>query len=130
MFTFQWDDAPPDRRCPYAREFERWTDELAERLLESGTLLSINQAKVLVLDQYQTWRDSVPKAHQRYTGEHHVCLFHIFDAFYKRLRLAELSLQPPMLFLPEPPRKRDLARIERQPPQIFGITIGERTGNE
>lgn len=124
-FTFHWEDEP-DLACPYARQFERWTEDLSERLLEDGTVVSINQAKVLLLDQYQKWRDSVPKAHQSYTGDRHTCLFHIFDAFYKRLRMAELSLQPPLLFLPDPPTVDALARLEPpRLPEINGIVIGE-----
>lgn len=129
-FSFQWEEDEAITCCPYAREFEVWTEELAARLLENGTLVSINQAKVLLLDQYQRWRDSVPKVHQSYTGERHICLFHVFDAFYKRLRLAELSLQPPLLFLPDVPRKRDFARLRQEPPMIYGISIGERTDQE
>lgn len=125
---FSFSTEEPDAHCSYACVFQEWTEELASQLLVQATIVSINQAKVLLLDQYQKWRDSVPKAHQSYTGNRHICIFHVFDDFYKRLRMAELSLQPPMLFLPEPPTP---ASLDTRP--LFdtsrGLYLGELVTN-
>ena len=124
--TFQLEEAEEeDPYCPYAREFQLWADELSLRLHRYVTSVSINQAKVLLLDKYMAWRESVPKTHQNYIGAQHICLFEVFDQTYRKLRAAELVLTPPVLF--EPPR--EIVRIEPPPPpptpQIHGIVIGE-----
>ena len=87
--------------CPYAEKFMQWANELYKA--HSGTTVKIAQAKVLLLDKYYDWRNFVPKSHRLHTGERgHFCIFHVMDHAYCQLRLAELALNPPMLFLPAP----------------------------
>jgi hypothetical protein len=88
--------------CPYAEEFLEWAEALCDE--HCRTLIKIAQAKVLLLDKYYDWRDYVHRSHRFHTGEQgHFCIFHVLDYAYRRLRLAELSLTGPMLFVPKPP---------------------------
>lgn len=106
--------------CSYAKQFREWANSLRAR--KSRNTVDINQAKVLLLDKYYEWRNSVPSQHRTLTSDRgHYCIFHVFDAAYKSLRLAELSLTPPMLFIPPPP----LPPPQPKPPEIMGVTFGE-----
>lgn len=113
-----------DPYCPYAREFKAWIEDLEVSLRAKATVVTINQAKILVLDKYMAWREAVPRDHQRYTGPDHCCIYHVFEEMYQKLKAAELALTPPMLFLPESRvHRRQVKRLEV--PQIMGISIGE-----
>lgn len=108
--------------CPYAKQFAQWVEPLCEEALRNPTHVTINQAKVRALDKFREWRTFVPKKHRAYTGNQHLCIFHVFQAAYERLRTAELSLSPPMLFIPPPP----LPPPPPPPaPQIAGIFLAE-----
>ncbi len=109
--------------CVFAREFSDWTRELCAAVTQSPNLVIINQSKVLLIDKYFDWRSVVPKTHRnRMSSENHICIFQVFEQAYVMLRAVELSLTPPMLFIPPPP-----APPPPQPPapQIAGIYIGE-----
>lgn len=108
--------------CVYAGKFNAWAQELCVGATQSPSVVSINQSKVLLVDKYMEWRSFVPKRHRAYTGNTHVCIFHIFEIAYDRLKVVELSLTPPMLFLPTPPPP--LPSLP-PPPQIAGVFIGE-----
>jgi hypothetical protein len=108
--------------CIYARKFSEWSEELCVGALSGPSLVSINQAKVLLLDKYMEWGNSVPKKHRTYTAGGHTCIFHTFIMAYNRLRVVELSLTPPMLFIPPPPLPPP---PPPPPPQIAGVFIGE-----
>lgn len=111
-------EEPVPNLCRYAVQFKLWADTLCDK--HTGAIVDINQAKVLLLDKYYDWKQYVPKPHRKHTGDRgHTCIFHVFEATYKTLRLAELSLNPPLLFLPPAPLP---------PPQIAGITFGEVVG--
>lgn len=114
--------------CVYARKFNLWAEELCAGAVKdpnTRSLVVINQAKVLLLDKYMEWRSFVPKKHRAYTGSYHVCIFHIFVTAYDRLKVVELSLTPPMLFLPAPPPPLAPPPAPPPPPQIAGVFIGE-----
>jgi hypothetical protein len=90
--------------CEYAKHFHAWTKQVCEQASRSGDLVQLNQAKVRLLDRYFEWRVVVPKSHRNRTAEHgHLCVFHIFERAYQSLKIAELSLTGPLLFLPPPP---------------------------
>ncbi len=110
--------------CVYARKFNTWAEELCAGAIQTPSIVSINQSKVLLLDKYMEWRNFVPKRHRLYTGNAHFCIFHVFESIYDRLKVVELSLTPPMLFLPEPPQPPPTF-APPSPPQIAGVFIGE-----
>jgi hypothetical protein len=115
---FELGEPEPDY-CPYAEQFHRWADGLCETATQRATVVSLNQGKILLVDRYFQMRATVPKSHRNHLSGRsgHTCIFQVFEESYERLRAVELSLTPPMLFLPEQPR----------PPQIAGIFIGEET---
>lgn len=117
-----------DDMCVYARRFEAWTRQLCEE--HRGSIVAINQAKVLLLDKYFEWRAYVPRPHRNRVSEHsHRCIWHVFEDGYRVLRVLELGLKPPMLFLPPSPS----SPVQPQPapkPQLLGITLGEVLGEE
>lgn len=108
--------------CDYAAEFSEWADELCS-VIDDPDVVAVNQAKVLLMDKYFEWRSIVPKNHRNKTSPvGHLCIFHVFEKAYILLKVAELSLTPPMLFLPPPPPPPP------PPPQIAGIYLGEFDG--
>lgn len=108
------DEAQEEReKCYYAARFLEWAETLCS---ENGwSVVAVNQAKVLLIDKYFEWRNSVPKTHRDRTGERgHFCIFHVFEHAYRKLRLKELSMTPPMLFVPEvkaEPRMRPIPAL-------------------
>ena len=104
--------------CKFSVAFNKWSDTLCQ-FTEDSTLISINQAKVILLDKYFDLRRFVNKKHRDRIGSRgHVCIFHVFEQTYIRLRAAELSLSGPLiLYPPDPP--------PQTPPQIAGIFLGE-----
>ena len=111
--------------CAYAAQFRQWADQLCAE--HCGSVLEIAQAKVLLLDKYFDWKNFVPRIHRYHSGDRgHFCIAHVFEHAYCQLRLAELALTPPMLFLPKPPAP------PAPPVQIaavpFGIQTRERAG--
>src|SRR5436190_5780084 len=109
--------------CVYARKFSEWANELCVGATQDPTIVRINQGKVLLVDKYMQWKASVPKRHRMYTGSGHDCIFHVFETAYDRLRVIELSLTPPMLFIPAPPPP------PLPPPTIAGVFLGELDGD-
>ncbi len=91
--------------CIYAQHFAAWADALYQEETQAPTHIGINQKMLLLMKKYFEWRAVVPKAHRDRVGERsHVCIFHIFERMFNRLKVLELSLAPPMLFLPPPPQ--------------------------
>ena len=109
----------PGVLCSYAQKFAEWANELL-RDTASANVVSVNQAKVLLLDKYFEWHTFVPKNHRRRLDtQGHTCIYQVFKQTYERLKVVELSLTPPLLFLPSPPP------APPPPPQIAGIFLGE-----
>lgn len=96
-----------DAYCEDAKAFYRWTQSnLEEHLRRHNDAVGINQGMLMLVKQYFRWRGCVSKPHRNQIGDRgHICIFHVFEAAYQRLRRAELALNPPMLFLP-PPHKQ------------------------
>jgi hypothetical protein len=104
----QGSQAPPI--CAAAHQFQQWAEALcvgvARIALQSSDdgVVAVNQAVVRLTTRYFEWRSAVPKAHRTHIAETgHTCIFHIFEHAYQQLRVIELSLTPPLLFLPPPP---------------------------
>ncbi len=112
--------------CRFAVAFQPWAETLVRPILQQPTLVGINQAKILLLDKYFEWRNIAPKGHRdKVSGAGHTCLWHVFEAAYTRLKEAELSLTPPMLFVPAPPPMLP-ASTAPSTQQIAGIFLGEQ----
>jgi len=108
--------------CVYAQRFSQWAQELVLRVTQTPDTVGVNQAKVQLQDKYFEWRRYVPKSHRQRLGSGgHQCIFQVYVATYDQLRLLELSLTPPMLFIPPPPPKR-------QPGGIYLVDVDEVEG--
>ena len=103
--------------CTAAAAFAQWANELVDRTSQNPGAVSVNQAKVLLVDRYWAWYATVPKRHQNHIGHRdtHVCIFQVFAESYARLRALELSITPPRIVeqpaLPPPPVARIPALI-------------------
>jgi hypothetical protein len=110
---------PVENKCFYAHGFTGWVQQLINGI-QNPTVVSVNQAKVLLLDKFFEWHRYVPNAHRMRLGNRgHICIFQVFEAAYDHLKVIELSLTPPLLFLP------DSVPIIPPPPRIAGIFLGE-----
>ena len=108
--------------CSYAVRFSEWVDELCD-FGDDPSIVSVNQAKVQLIDKYFGWYRHIPNRHRYRIGARgHTCIFQVFETAYERLQVVELSLTPPLLFVPpEPPPP--LPPPPLQP--IAGIFLGE-----
>lgn len=113
MSTYTWNPhsdfefRPPDKEpkmCVHAQDFAAWITENIHPLLKYPNPISINQSKLRILDRYFDYRAAVPKAHRDCISDRsHVCIFHTFERAFQELRLCELKLLPPLLFIPPAP---------------------------
>lgn len=96
---------PEPELCEFAQFFNTWVEWLFKEIIsDKPTVISVNQAKILLADKYFEWRSLVPKSHRdRISYRGHNCIFQIFVQAYERIKLIELSLTPPMLFFPPEP---------------------------
>src|SRR5690242_1756297 len=128
---FLWGDFSPQgqqlQHCVYALKFKQWTDNMclavndAVQQDSTSAAVTVNQAKVLLVDKYFEWRAVSPKSHRNRAGDtSHLCLFHVFDETYRILRAIELSLTPPLLFLPAPPPARVPTKLSIADVASFG----------
>ena len=134
-FDRLWHDATEDKfslpeaqedLCTYAQHFGVWAEGLYLEEVERPTHIGVNQKMLLLTKKYFEWRAVAPKAHRDRIGERsHICIFHIFERFFFRLKVLELSLTPPMLFLPPPPPPPPPPPTA---PMLMGITLGEVLG--
>lgn len=117
-------------QCIYAKHFALWADAMYQEEAKSPTLVGINQKMLLLTKKYFEWRAVVPKAHRDRVGERsHICIFHIFERTFHGLKVLELALSPPMLFLPPnsvPPPPLPTPVVHT----VAGITLGEVLGEE
>lgn len=120
---------PPVAQCLPAQRFAAWAEEICKQAVESKSLVSIAQTKVLLVDKLFEWRSCVPRSHRNRIGEQgHFCIWHVFEAAYLKLRIAELSLTPPMLFLPPPPPPPPAKIVKVY--KVDGFPIGEMEEDE
>jgi hypothetical protein len=91
--------------CEFAQFFNSWVEWLFDEIIsEKPSVIAVNQAKILLADKYFDWRTLVPKSHRNHISYRgHNCIFQIFVQAYDRIKLVELSLTPPMLFIPPEP---------------------------
>lgn len=112
-----------DGYCSYARKLSAWVATLPSITNRKPDIITINQDKVQLLDKFFEWYAYVPKSHREKAGRRcgHTCIFQVFVDAYHTLKVAELSLTPPLLFLPKEPPPPPLP----SPPQIAGIFLGD-----
>jgi len=124
---FRLADAPPNL-CEPASAFSTWADGLVEAAVQKQTVVAIHQAVLLLTQRYFTWRDSVPKRHRMLSGVNggHICIFAVFEAYYRRLREAELALEPPPLAVaPVVPLAPRTIPATPQRTRFDGLLIGD-----
>jgi len=116
---------PAENKCFYSQGFTTWVEQLISNII-NPTAVSINQATVLLLDKYFEWHRYVPAEHRWRLGQRgHICIFQVFEAAYDHLKVIELSLTPPLLFLPN-----NEPIIIPPSPRIAGIFLGETLDNK
>lgn len=108
--------------CSYARKFSEWIATLPTITTRRPDIITINQDMVQLLNKFFEWYAYVPKSHREKAGRRcgHTCIFQVFVDAYHTLKVAELSLTPPLLFLPKEPPPPPPA----SPPHIAGIFLG------
>lgn len=93
------------KSCKYGKEMDKWALETFDSVLKYPDVISINQSKLRLLDRYFDYYASIPKAHKECTGERsHLCIYHVFRHYYNQLKLCELRINPPLLFIPPEPK--------------------------
>lgn len=113
--------------CTFAEQFARQAEEQYQLAARDTNHVSINQALLQVCKKYWEWFYAVPKNHRlRVDSRGHRCIHAVFRETYDRLKALELTLAPPMLFLPPPPPLPPPPALETLP----GITLGEVIGEE
>lgn len=115
------DRSPDEGYCEYGRKFSAWVTTLPSLTARSPDIVQIHQDQLQLLWKFFEWYFFVPKRHRETLSSRggHACIFQVFVAAYQSLKLKELSLTPPLLFLPkEPPPPPP-------PPQIAGIFLGD-----
>lgn len=106
--------------CSYAKEFSKWVDQLLSEEIQYSNV-SINQAKIQLVDKFFEWYRYVPRSHKLRMGSRgHTCIFQVFENGYQRLKVIELTITPPLLFLPT-----NQTVLLPPPPRIAGIFLGE-----
>ena len=116
-----------DQPCSYAQAFAQQVAELCQVAFRDPSHVSINQALLQVCKKYWEWYYVVPKRHRHHVaGRQHRCIHAEFRYASEQLKRLELSLAPPMLFLPLPPPPPP-PRVEET---FAGITLGEVLGEE
>lgn len=84
------------QRSLSAQLFGAWAKDMCTTAIQKKDQIALNQAKVLLLDKFFEWRASIPK--KQYND-----FFAVLEEAYHQVKIAQLSLTPPMLFLPSPP---------------------------
>jgi hypothetical protein len=114
-----WGDfQPPAKTCTYAEQFASWAEDLCREVELKRDAVTTNQAILRLCHRYWEWFNYVGRAHRYRIGDTgHSCIFHVFQQSFNRLKVVELSLTPPLLFIPKDPPVLP-------PIQIAGIDLG------
>lgn len=125
-FSFQEKDDEVTS-CSYAEQFTHYADEQYQAATRSPSHILLNQALLQVCKKYWEWFYVVPKSHRnRVDGRGHRCIHAVFRETYERLKTLELTLDPPILYLPPPPPPPAPPVLE----SFKGVTLGEVIGEE
>ena len=113
--------------CSYAEQFARYAEEQYQAVTKSPSHIALNQALLQICKKYWEWFYVVPKSHRiRVDGRGHRCIHAVFREAYERLKTLELTLDPPILYLPPPPPPSAPPVLE----SFKGVTLGEVIGEE
>lgn len=125
-FSFQ-ENEDEVTSCIYAEQFTHYAEEQYQAAVKSPSHISLNQALLQVCKKYWEWFYVIPKNHRnRVDGRGHRCIHAVFRETYERLKALELTLDPPILYLPPPPPPPPPAMLE----SFKGVTLGEVMGEE
>lgn len=113
--------------CIYAQRFAAQAEEICQRAVRERSHIAINQALLQVTRRYWEWFAVVPKSHRTCVeARAHRCIHATFQQTYQLLKALELSIEPPLLFLPAPPPPPAPPVVQA----IAGVTLGEVIGEE
>ena len=112
--------------CEFAQNFLDWGNQLLNSA-KKHNIVSINQAKILLLDKFFEWFRYVPRSHRnKMSLKGHICIFQVLVSLYVQLKVIELEITPPLIFdPPQPPPMKIMPR-----PNLVGIVLGEDTDTE
>lgn len=90
-----------EEQCIYAQQYDAYLRIACQDALNNPTHLVLNECYLEMFKKFMEWRTVVPKSHRNRIGEKgHRCLFHVLEKYYQLLRLKELALPSPKLWLP------------------------------
>jgi hypothetical protein len=120
---------PLANHCPPARTFRLWCTEMLERYVrQKPDTLRLSQAKVLLVDRFFEFMSCAPKSHRDKTsGKGHVCLYQVFMETLTEIRMAQLSLSPPEVFVvPAKPASETppVSLVQLKPAMFLGRVSG------
>ena len=133
-FDRLWHDATEDKfslpeaqedLCTYAQHFGVWAEGLIGPGRAADTYRRQPEDAAAHEKVFRVAGRGAQGAWVRIGERSHICIFHIFERFFFRLKVLELSLTPPMLFLPPPPPPPPPPPTA---PMLMGITLGEVLG--
>ena len=102
-FEEQLPEPSPPNICEPAQAFLDWADRTLV-FNEHSDMVTINQAKVMLLERYMSWLGDVSKRHKYHLSERgHTCIFQIFVRVYSRIKTVEYKVLPPLILPPKPP---------------------------
>lgn len=115
--AIDWSSADePEVPAPVA-QFAAWTEALVAKVQAKMTLLTIQSAKVLLLDRFMQWQADTPKKRRLKHGcAGEPTLWYVFETTYETLREMELALVPVL----QP------TATAQEEPAPFGILVGEQ----
>lgn len=112
------------QRNPLAQLFAAWAKDIYLPAIQRRDIVALNQAKLRLLDRFFEWRASIPK---KYRND----FMAVFEDAYHQLKIAELSLTPPVLFLPPPqPQPIYVTKNYHYPGFQLGETVVEDDEDE
>jgi hypothetical protein len=100
--------------CPLAESFAAWCETQVAPVRASPTEVTVNQALLLLQEQFLARWEAAPRAHRTLGSAQHTCLFGVYLDYCRELRELRWQVNPPLVREPVPAR-----------PQVNGIFLGE-----
>jgi hypothetical protein len=117
----------PKPPCPEAQGFREWCRALCADLTEQPTYALIRKKKDMLQDEFWNQYFMLDHEHKEHIDNYSSCLFHVYRDYYKRLRLAQIAVEPADEYFLEPDQRLLLAKaraLEHSPPP-YTLPIGE-----
>lgn len=108
--------------CPPAERFHAVAEALTTTLLTTPTAMSLNQAKVVLVDLYLAVRAEAGHAHRdKLSPRGHACVYRAFIERLEQLNVLAVTVLPPVLT--KSPARRPAAPIvdQRLPAIVLGV---------